>query len=52
LIKRQLAHRFGEIPAEAVSRIDSATLPQLIEWGDRVLEGASVADVLGTRAMG
>jgi hypothetical protein len=45
-LKRQLAKRFGELPATAASRIDGAAAAELERWFDRVLDGATVDAVL------
>ncbi|MAM88379.1 MAG: transposase, partial [unclassified Hahellaceae] len=45
-LKRLLTKRFGELSADALQRIDSATLVQLEVWLDRVLDADSLAAVL------
>jgi predicted transposase/invertase (TIGR01784 family) len=46
LLQRQLARRFGPLPAEALTRIATASAAELELWGDRVLDAASLDDVL------
>jgi len=45
LLQRQLARRFGPLPPAIVERIASATPAQLEQWGDRVLDAASLEAV-------
>ncbi len=45
-LKRQLTKRFGELPADVLQQIDTATLVQLEVWLDRVLDADSLAAVL------
>ncbi|WP_416396651.1 DUF4351 domain-containing protein [Allohahella sp. A8] len=45
-LKRLLTKRFGELPADVLQQIDSATLVQLEVWLDRVLDADSLAAVL------
>ncbi|MEI8303237.1 MAG: Rpn family recombination-promoting nuclease/putative transposase [Burkholderiales bacterium] len=45
LLQRQLARRFGPLPPAVVERIASATPAQLEQWGDRVLDAASLEAV-------
>lgn len=47
---RLLVRRFGPLPAVRLAQIGAADLPQLELWLDRVLEGASLEDVLGPLA--
>jgi hypothetical protein len=46
-LKRLLAHRFGELPAWASSRIDAATGGQVDVWLDGILDATSSTDLLG-----
>ena len=43
---RQLRTRFGELPAAAVRRIEAAETTALERWGERVLNAATLAEVL------
>jgi hypothetical protein len=45
LLRAQLGQRFGELPADAVVRLDAADTDTLGAWGRRVLTAASLADV-------
>lgn len=45
LLLRLLTRRFGELPADTVTRIQRADLPQLEAWSDRVLDARSLAEV-------
>lgn len=45
LLLRLLTRRFGELPVDAVTRIQRANLPQLEAWSDRVLDARSLAEV-------
>ena len=46
LLLRQLRTRFGELPAGAVARVESAEIAVLERWGERVLSAKTLADVL------
>ncbi|MGV8843782.1 MAG: Rpn family recombination-promoting nuclease/putative transposase [Pseudomonas sp.] len=46
LLQRQLARRFGPLPAETLARVATASAAELELWGDRVLDAASLEDVL------
>jgi hypothetical protein len=46
LLLRQLRSRFGELPAAAVARVENAEVALLERWGERVLSGKTLADVL------
>ena len=45
LLQRQLARRFGPLPAGIVERIASASCADLERWGERVLDAASLDEV-------
>jgi len=45
MLTRQLCRRFGELPADAVEQINSATAEQLDEWMDRLMDAKSLDDV-------
>jgi len=47
LLRRQLIRRFGALPAWAEECLAQASLEQLETWGDRVLDAATLAEVLG-----
>lgn len=47
LLRRLLVRRFGTLPAWAEEHLAQASLEQLETWGDRVLEAATLAEVLG-----
>lgn len=44
---RQLARRFGSVPAEIELRVRSAPLADLDRWTDRILDATSMAAVFG-----
>jgi hypothetical protein len=46
LLLRQLRKRFGELPAIAIARVESAEVALLEQWGDRVLSATTLAEVL------
>ena len=46
-LKRQLAHRFGAVPAWAEQRIDAAAVAQLDRWLDGIFDAANVEDLIG-----
>ena len=46
LLLRQLRSRFGELPANAVARVESADVDVLERCADRVLSAKTLADVL------
>jgi predicted transposase YdaD len=46
LLLRLLRARFGELPAGAVARVESAEIAVLERWGERVLSAKTLADVL------
>ena len=45
LLQRQLTRRFGTLPSGIVGKIAAATSAQLEQWGDRVLDAASLEEV-------
>jgi hypothetical protein len=45
-LARQLARRFGPLPAETLARLDQATPAQLDLWTDRVLDAPTLQAVL------
>jgi predicted transposase/invertase (TIGR01784 family) len=47
ILVRQLTRKFGPVPDAVRERIDTATLDQLETWSDRVLDAATLDDVLG-----
>jgi hypothetical protein len=46
LLLRQLRARFGELPANAVARVEGAEVALLDRWGERVLSAKTLAEVL------
>jgi hypothetical protein len=46
LLQRQLARRFGPLPSAVVAQLGSATAEQLERWSDRVLDAATLDEVL------
>jgi hypothetical protein len=47
LLKRLLSKRFGDLPAWAERRIETASPDQTDAWVDAVLTGSSLAEILG-----
>ena len=47
LLLKQLRLRFGELPASVVARIETAEVPELDAWAERVLTASRLDDVLG-----
>ena len=47
LPRRLLVRRFGALPAWAEECLAQASLEQLETWGDRMLDAATLAEVLG-----
>ncbi|MFO7641893.1 MAG: DUF4351 domain-containing protein [Candidatus Competibacteraceae bacterium] len=47
LLRRQLARRFGTLPAWADEHLARASIEELETWGDRVLDAATLIEVLG-----
>ncbi len=45
LLQRQLARRFGPLPAGVVARIAAATVEEIETWGYRVLEARTLDEV-------
>jgi hypothetical protein len=48
LLRRLLMRRFGALPTWAEERLAQASTEQVETWGDRVLEAASLTEVLGS----
>jgi hypothetical protein len=46
VLRTQLEQRFGELPADALARLDEADADTLDVWVRRVLTAGSLADVL------
>ncbi|WP_437578585.1 DUF4351 domain-containing protein [Sorangium sp. So ce887] len=46
---RLLGARFGALPEDVAARVNSADIPQLDRWFDRVLTATTLADALGDR---
>jgi hypothetical protein len=46
LILHQLRIRFGELAAEAVERVNGATVEELFSWSERVLTSQTLEEVL------
>lgn len=47
LLQRQLAHRFGPLPAEVSERLSTATIDELEAIGERLLSAQSLDEALG-----
>lgn len=47
-ILRVLVKRFGPLPADIGERVQSATLPELDRWTDRMVDARTLADVFAT----
>ena len=45
LLARQLSRRFGELPAWAAQRLNTASEAELTAWSDAVLEASSLSEV-------
>jgi len=45
LFKRQLRHRFGELPESIEQRLDVATPAELELWSERILDAKNVEDI-------
>jgi len=46
---RLLGARFGELPAEVVARVGTATILELDRWAERILTAATLEAVLDER---
>jgi hypothetical protein len=46
LLLRQLRARFGEVPANAVAKVEGAELALIERWGERVLSAKTLVEVL------
>jgi len=49
LLHRQLARRFGELPAYVLDRLEGATEAELESWADRILTASTLDDVFAPR---
>jgi predicted transposase YdaD len=47
LLRRLLVRRFGALPAWAEENLARASIEELETWGDRVLDAATLTEVLG-----
>ena len=47
LLVQMLAHRFGELSAELRSRVQAASIPELDDWGLRLVSVATLEEVFG-----
>ena len=45
LLVQMLAHRFGELSAELRSRVHAASIPELDDWGLRLVSVATLEEV-------
>ena len=45
MLRRQLEHKFGKLPREAIERLERADVDLLLEWSDRVLTAAKLDDI-------
>jgi predicted transposase YdaD len=45
LLKRQIGKKFGSLPRWAEDRLDKATVEQLDEWGDRILDASTLEKI-------
>ena len=48
-LRKQLEHRFGPLPEDALARIETARRTQIDRWLERVLSAGSLRDVLGRK---
>jgi hypothetical protein len=48
LLLRQLTRRFGALPADITERVARASRQELEDWGDRILDAASLDDVFAS----
>jgi hypothetical protein len=48
LLRKQLQQRFGELPADAIARLEEADADTLEAWAGRVLTASSLADVFAS----
>jgi hypothetical protein len=44
---RQLQRRFGSLPESVTDRVLTAQIPELEEWGLRLLDAPAIDDVFG-----
>jgi hypothetical protein len=47
LLLRLLGVRFGELPAAAVARVETATMADIERWGERLFTAKTLDEVLG-----
>ncbi len=45
ILRRQLQHRFGELPAWVEKRLEGGSASDLEHWSDRVLDAVILEDV-------
>ena len=45
LLKRLLVRRFGDLPSWVEARLGNATTEELEQWGERLLEAASLEEI-------
>ena len=46
-LRRQLRRRFSAIPSRVDDRIQSASIEELDEWIDRILDAKTLEDIFG-----
>lgn len=51
VLQRQLTRRFGALPPEVIQRLAQADASRLEIWADRVLDAATLVDVVGPSAV-
>ena len=49
LLLRQLERGFGELPAEIVARIHSASSAQLDRWGEKLVTATTLEEIFDAR---
>ena len=45
VVQRHLTRRFGPLPTEVIARISAATVEDIENWSDRLLDAKSLAEV-------